>query len=203
MENRRMENPKELVRKSRASWWEDGLTEMIGGKGLILIALLGLFKDMTSGGAQKILSIFFVLSVFGVAFGGQWLIRYLKSLLVWPLRGYSIPQKEGWGLRSLLPLAVIIIILLGSFLLNWDRIIASLSGIFILLIYAGVGHFSGLKRFYLAGTVGLLSGILLSILGVPSPRSIYFLLGITGVVSTLSGIIVFLKFRRGLEVSHE
>lgn len=75
-----MENPKELVKKSRASWWEDGLTEIIGGKGLILIALFGLFKDITSGGAQKIFSILFVLSVFGVAFGGQWFIHYLKSL---------------------------------------------------------------------------------------------------------------------------
>jgi len=198
-----MENPKELVRKSRASWWEDGLTEMIGGKGLILIALLGLLKDMTSGDIQKILSIFFVLSVFGVAFGGQWLIRYLKRIFVWPVKGYSIPQKQAWGLRTLLPLAVILVILLGSFLLNWDRIIASLSGIFVFLIYAGVGQFSGLKRFYFAGTVGLLFGILLTVMGVSSPQSIYFLLGIIGIVSTSSGIIAFLKFRKGLKVPYE
>jgi len=203
MENRRMENPKELVKKSRATWWEDGLTEIVSGKGLILVAFSGIMKDIASGNAKIFWTLLFILSLLGIAIRGQWLIRWLKKQLVWPFTGYAVPHKERWSLKTSLLIIIIVSLFFSILVLKLEGIVALLTGLFAFLIYSGIGQFSGLHRFYYEGAIGLLSGILLSILGVPSPLSIYSVLGIVGIVSTLSGVIVYLKFRKGLKVSYE
>ncbi len=192
----------EIRKRARASWWEDGLTEMISGLGILLIGLYGFLMNASTGSiyslAEKGLFVLILLSIFLV----RYLIRRAKEKWVWPFTGYSIPSRSRgiWTMGGVV-LALIMIVLI---LLAHDKPViyeASLS-IFVSIILSSIAIYSGLKRFWIYAAISLITGLISIYMGADSEIFPFVLLTITGAAMTASGIILFSRFKKEVADGH-
>jgi hypothetical protein len=193
-------DPRELLKGARASWWEDGLTEAVTGLSLLIIGLLGVLKDTSSGRAENILSFIYTFGLLTIIFSAQWIIRLLKRKLVWPWTGYAYPKRQRLDMRFAISFLILLLLLFSVFLLKTERLQGFLSGLFIFTFFSGLARYNGLKRFYIPSLAGLLSGIGFSLTGVTFPISFHLIFVIVGILMGATGIVVFSRFRRGAEV---
>lgn len=220
---------KDTVRKARASWWEDGLVEVMSGAVFVFMAvLIAVFEflnfHLTVMGKTSrfsILVVFFIPILLLVL--APRVKRGLKCKFVWPKLGYSKPRMS-WKSKIVYLLAFIVLIgyvtltfiwhlkrssILGSRLMAFFSFVNSYGeaifiGLFIFLIYFGIYLSANKKRFLITGILGLCAGIIaaptLTILK-PQRDTVLFIivLGTIGVYSLFTGIPRFLLFRKASE----
>jgi hypothetical protein len=211
---------KKVIQNVRASWWEDGLVEIISGIVFILVAgLLSVMEFVSNQNLQTILVIVFVSVMIALAILGRWFKRALKKKYVWQKTGYSKPGIGRMSSLAYIFAFTLLIFYVGlslhiflryksigqipggitSFYFlstksNW--FFASFIGIFIFFVYLAVYLASGLKRFLLTGLLALVSGVTCAFFSGNELTIAITILVIIGIYSLLNGIPRFLRFRK-------
>ncbi len=214
---------KKVIQDVRASWWEDGLIEvMSGGLFMFMAAWFALMEFIPDANLKKGLEIGFYAVLIIFAISSAWVKRHFKKKYIWPKTGYARPQMSRKS--KIVFLLVFVLIILNMVLIFLWQLYQSgtsnveLPGFFIILNSYREGFFIGSfvflayfavylsinkKRFLITGILGLCSGIIaasiLTIFNLDYSRMIVAtILGIIGVYSLCTGIPRFLRFRRQL-----
>jgi hypothetical protein len=212
---------KKVIQSVRASWWEDGLIEVMSGCVFVFMAaFFCLIEFLPDTNLKKGLEIGFYAVLIIFAISSAWVKRHFKKKYIWPKTGYARPQmsKKSRGVF----LFVFVLILLNILLIVLWQIYqssaseVSLPGFFAILNYYRQGFFIGSfvflayfavylsmekKRFLVAGILGLCSGIIASsilrVFDLNRDRIMAaIILGVIGVYSLSTGIPRFLRFRK-------
>ena len=210
---------KDTVRNVRASWWEDGLIEVMSGCVFVFMAaFFCLIEFLPDTNLKKGLEIGFYAVLIIFAISSAWLKRHFKKKYVWSKTGYARPQmsKKSRGIF----LFVFVLILLNILLIVLWQIYqssaseVSLPGFFVILDYCRQGFFIGSfiflayfavyisinkKRFLVAGILGLCSGIIASpilrVFELNRDRIVAaVILGTIGIYSLSTGVPRFVRF---------
>ncbi len=215
---------KDAVRNVRASWWEDGLIEVMSGCIFVFMAaFFCIIEFLPDTNLKKWLEIGFYTALIIFAISSAWIKRRFKKKYIWPTTGYSRPQmnkKSKIVLSLVLFLIIINIVLIALWQMHQSSapevilpsfltIINSYRqgffiGSFVFLAYFSVYLSIKKKRFLIAGILGFCTGIgaeaFLSILNIEGPRILAaVILGVIGVYSLSTGIPRFLRFRKASE----
>jgi hypothetical protein len=192
---------KEIERRVEQSVFQDGLMEIFMGGFLLVMGVL-----LASGGKWVLLMISLL-----VIFLGNPLLERLKKRYIYPRIGYVKlrPEKEADPKGIALAAIIFVVILLGSGLFAlaigrergwafWFTYFFPASTGFMLAIGPfWLGETYGVKRGYVFAALFLLSGIAIPVLGIASG---YEAVGLecllVGVVSLISGVIMFTRFLR-------
>lgn len=217
---------KKVIQDVRASWWEDGLVEVMSGCIFVFMAVCFLLIESLSGANLKRgLEIGFTLLLIIFAIRANWVKRYLKRIFIWPKTGYSQPQLN---LKSKIVFSLVFILIIGNTVLSslWplyqsnnfdiklpdffvflnsyrDGVVA---GLVIFLVYFSVYLSIKKKRFLVTGILGLCAGITaeltLTMLNPHRDTILYvyaIILATIGIYSLSTGIPRFLRFRKASE----
>jgi hypothetical protein len=191
---------KEIERRVHQSVFQDGLMEiMMGGFLLVVGALFAI--------SMKLI----LLPSLLVIFVGNPLLERAKKRYIYPHIGYVKlrPEKEADPKGIAVAAIVFVVILLGSGLFTlamgkdrgwafWFRYFLPGSTGFMLAIGPfWLGETYGVRRGYLFAVLFLLSGIVIPVLGIASG---YEAIGLecllVGMISLISGVIMFTRFLR-------
>ena len=189
---------KEIERRVYQSVFQDGLMEIfLGGFLLVVSALFAI--------SMKLI----LLPSLLVIFLGNPLLERLKKRYIYPRIGYVKlrPEKEADPKGIAVAAIVFVVILLGSGLLTlaigkdrgwalWFKYFLPGSTGFMLAIGPfWLGETYGVRRGYVFAVLFLLSGIVIPVLGIASG---YEAIGLecllVGVISLISGVIMFTRF---------
>ena len=192
---------KEIERRVHQSVFQDGLTEiMMGGFLLVLSALFAI-------------SIKWILLIsLLVIFLGNPLLERAKKRYIYPRIGYVKlrPEKEADPKGIAVAAIVFVVILLSSIALfnltmGKDRGLAfwfkyflpGSTGFMLAIGPFWLGETYGVRRGYVFAALFLLSGIVIPVLGIASGyEAIGFECLLVGVISLISGVIMFTRFLR-------
>ncbi len=220
-ENNNVDKVKKVMGDVKASWWEDGMVEIISGIVFIVVAgLLSVMEFVSNEKLQAVLGVVCVSVMVALAVLARWFKRQLKEKYVWPKTGYS---KPGIGKKPsllyilsfeflVLYVGLILYIFLkfkttnqipvgiASFYLvstksNW--FFAGFIGFFIFFVYFAVYLASGLKRFLLTGLLALGSGGVCAFFSGNESMIAITIMVTIGIYSLFTGIPRFLISRRG------
>jgi hypothetical protein len=198
---------KEIERRVHQSVFQDGLIEIMMG-GFLLIAGASLVMEM------KWIPLISLL----VIFLGNPLLERAKRRYIYPRIGYVKlrPEREASPKGIVVAVIVFVVILLGSGLFTlamgkdrdwafWFRYFLPGSTGFMLAIGPfWLGETYGVRRGYVFAALFLLSGIAIPVLGIASG---YEAVGleclVVGVISLISGVIMFIRFLRKVPVVPE
>ncbi len=215
-----------VIQNVRASWWEDGLVEVMSGSIFVFMAaFFCMIEFLPDTNLKKGLEIGFYAVLIIFAISSNWFKRYFKEKFIWTETGYSQPQMSRKSKIVLFLVFVLIVvnIVLASlwqlyqnsvFSLNLPNFFAVLRsyqeglfiGLCIFLVYLSVYLSINKKRFLIAGVLGLCSGIfaelILTTFNLDYSRIIAAtILGTIGIFSLFTGIPRFGRFRKtGKEV---
>jgi hypothetical protein len=217
---------KKVIQNVRASWWEDGLIEVMSGCVFLLMAawfcMMEFIPDTT---LRKGLEIGFYAVLILFAISSAWVKRYFKKKYVWPKTGYARPQMSRKSKVALF-LVLVLIIMNIALISLWQIYQNSASalkqpgffailnsyregffiGSFVFLAYFSVYLSINKRRFLITGILGICSGmfaeLILTILNLDYSRIVAaIILGTIGIYSLSTGIPRFLRFRKtGKEV---
>lgn len=154
---------RDLPRKVRGTWFEDGLAELVVGAGFLLYAaLLALtaFSPAPVATGLRIVGTFYPLLL---ALGGRWLIVRLKGRIAFPRIGYVRFPLVGRVRRTLFALfAGLAAVALMMFVLSRGATWAYLTLLSLSLagLYAMIGYTQALPRGYLYAALALVAGLL-------------------------------------------
>jgi hypothetical protein len=199
---------KEIERRVHQSVFQDGLMEIMMG-GFLLVAGASLVMEM------KWIPLISLL----VIFLGNPLLERAKRRYIYPRIGYVKlrPEREANPKGIVVAVIVFVVILLGSMgLFNltmgkdrgwafWFRYFLPGSTGFMLAIGPfWLGETYGVRRGYVFAALFLLSGIAIPVFGMASGyEAIGFECLLVGVVSLISGVIMFTRFLRKVPVVPE
>jgi MFS family permease len=198
---------KEIERRVHQSVFQDGLMEiMMGGFLLVVGALFAISMK------------WILLPSLLVIFLGNPLLERAKKRYIYPRIGYVKlrPEKEADPKGIAMAAIVFVVILLGSGLLTlaigkdrgwafWFKYFLPGSTGFMLAIGPfWLGETYGVRRGYVFAVLFLLSGIVIPVLGIASGyEAIGFECLLVGVISLISGVIMFTRFLRNNPVVPE
>ncbi len=196
---------KEIERRVHQSVFQDGLMEiMMGGFLLVVGALFAI--------SMKWILLISLL----VIFLGNPLLERAKRRYIYPRIGYVKlrPEKEADPKGIAVAAIVFVVILLGSGLFTlamgkdrgwafWFKYFLPGSTGFMLAIGPfWLGETYGVRRGYVFAVLFLLSGIVIPVLGIASGyEAIGFECLLVGVISLISGVIMFTRFLRGYPIT--
>lgn len=217
---------KKVIRDVSASWWEDGLVEVISGTVFVFIAVLIFIAELLNyhlfleSKTAEVFSMLVALMFVFLLMLAPPIKRALKGKFIWSKVGYSRPQVSCKSKMAYFLAAVILIgyvmfnalyVLARSRVLS-GRLPAFLSfiyfygesifvGLFIFLIYLGIYFSANKKRFLTTGILGLCAAVISApTLAFLNPRrdTVLFIvvLGVIGIYSLSTGIPRFLEFRK-------
>jgi hypothetical protein len=200
---------KEIEHRVHQSVFQDGLMEIFLG-GFLLVFGASLVMDMKW--------VALIISLL-VIFLGNPLLERVKSRYIYPRIGYVKlrPEKEADPKGIAVAAIVFVVILLGSMGLFtlamgkdrgwalWFRYFLPGSTGFMLAIGPfWLGETYGLRRGYVFAVLFLLSGIAIPVFGMASGyKAVGFECLLVGVVSLISGVIMFTRFLRKVPVVPE
>jgi Na+/melibiose symporter-like transporter len=219
-EKNNVDKIKKIMEDVRASWWEDGMVEIMSGMVFIVVAgLLSVMEFVPNEKLQAVLGVVCVAVMVALAILARWFKRHLKEKYVWPKTGYSKPRVgkkpsllyilafEFLALYIGLSLYIFlkfkstnqIPVGIASFYLvntksNW--VFAGFIGFFIFFVYFAVYLASGLKRFILTGLLALVSGVVCAFFSGNELIIAITIMVVIGVYSLLNGIPRFVNFRK-------
>lgn len=198
---------KEIERRVHQSVFQDGLMEiMMGGFLLVIGALFAI--------SMKWILLISLL----VIFLGNPLLERAKKRYIYPRIGYVKlrPEKEADPKGIVVAAIVFVVILLGSGLFTlaigkdqgwafWFKYFFPGSTGFMLAIGPfWLGETYGVRRGYVFAVLFLLSGIAIPVLGIASGyEAVGFECLLVGVISLISGVIMFTRFLRNNPVVPE
>ena len=199
---------KEIERRVYQSVFQDGLMEiMMGGFLLVISALFAINMKLI------------LLPSLLVIFLGNPLLERAKKRYIYPRIGYVKlrPEKEADPKGIAVAAIVFVVILLGSIgifnltmgkdrgLAFWFKYFLPGSTGFMLAIGPfWLGETYGVRRGYVFAVLFLLSGIVIPVLGIASGyEAIGFECLLVGVISLISGVIMFTRFLRKYPIPAE
>ncbi len=188
---------KRMVRKARASWWDDGIVEMVSGGSLVVIGGVGLLVSRFPD--SLFFKLVWILVLFGLILGGKRVVRWLKSRYVWPEYGYAEPSRKG-GAGSLVWVVVAMVALFLSVILFEHPVANFLISLVPFCIFLSVAQYAGLNRFVVFGFLTLLAGIGLAFLRVKFNDAVSIELLFAGGVLIVSGIFRWSSLKRRAKV---
>ncbi len=185
------------------SWYEDGMFE-IGVGVLFLFIALGLYLGSRFGlpaHFNLIVKLLWSAAYIGLGFGTFWLVRKLKEKFVWRKVGYSVIKdyypKSVWVVLSLIFLFVVFAMFSIRFLSN--EITIFLFGLVITFAFVAEYIQAGkIKRFLFFSFLSILIAGVSSLLGITWRDSIFLMVYVLGCALLISGVIVYMNFRRKL-----
>jgi hypothetical protein len=170
------ENIQDSVRRTRAYWYIDGISELCMGVLFILLGIVLLIEGPALKGsnlAVVMASIRYIV-IIGGTFGIGIALRYFKGNLTYPRTGYVIYRKP--TLKEMGP-ALITVVVLAMLLSEWVQadmplklslfiwLIAGLTGFFAYL-FISWGVETGFRRFYALAALTIVSGLMIAGLGI-------------------------------------
>jgi len=198
---------KEIERRVYQSVFQDGLMEIfLGGFLLVVSALFAI--------SMKLI----LLPSLLVIFLGNPLLERLKKRYIYPRIGYVKlrPEKEADPKGIAVAAIVFVVILLGSGIFSltmgkdrgwafWFKYFLPGSTGFMLAIGPfWLGETYGVRRGYVFAVLFLLSGIVIPVLGIASGyEAIGFECLLVGVISLISGVVMFTRFLRKYPIAAE
>lgn len=181
------EDIKKITRRSLSYWFEDGLLEIILGGLFLLLGISFLIEGIAEPGTliRRISGIAgLVLMVVG-AWTARPIIRKLKERITYPRTGYvtyrkSTPTRKSRTISYILTLAIVLLVV-GIITSAPDKTLDWLpmfEGVIIGGFLLFIGYRTLIYRFYILGTLSVISGTLLSISGIGNlvGMGIYFLI---------------------------
>ncbi len=189
-----------IRKEARASWWEDGITEIVAGLGVLVIGSVGISGYALEGRVPPWSYAVFILLMVALAFGIRWVVLWAKERWVWPHTGYSV--VKGRGGKYLIPFYLIVFALLAlAFLFpSYTPIVGGTVGAVILVSLA---LYNGLRRFYALALLSFVLGILLYSVGIRDDRATFLILIGVGSVMFFLGVLRFARFKREVSSAHE
>ena len=184
-----------MVRRARRAWWEDGITEIVSGLGLLILGLLGFQKEMVPESQNLTWQLAWILWLGVLIVGGNFLIRWLKARYVWPVAGYATPRQDRNGQwAGAFFLALIFLVVVAA----WDplHLGAMIAGLPLFVFLLALHRYTRLRRFLVIGVLALLEGPLLALLSLNAMASLHLILGTVGFLFCLSGLWNWQRFRR-------
>ncbi len=188
----------EMMRRARSAWWEDGITEIVSGLGLLILGFLGFQKEMLPAprnmGWQLAWTVW--LGVFIV--GGNLLIRRLKARYVWPVAGYATPRQDrDWRWAGAFFLTLILLVVVAAW--NPPHFGAAIAGLPLFIFLLALYRYTRLRRFLVIGTLALVEGLVLALFPLNATAALHLILGTIGLFFCFSGLWNWLRFRRRLQ----
>ncbi|HWQ46744.1 MAG TPA: hypothetical protein VN376_07745 [Longilinea sp.] len=193
----------ETIRKrTQQYWYVDGISELGGGAALFLVGAFYLALELLSSSPLKAVLTGFLqpVIILGLIFACRYAVRKLKEKITYPRSGFvqyrERTSKRRWFV-ALVSGAVGALTTIGlSLASEWIRltIIPVICGFFMSLLEFYIGSVIGVARFYWLAAVPLLTGIILSIVGVSDQMAIAILLGGTGLMWMISGAFVLAAY---------
>ena len=187
----------DIQKKVRGSWWADGIPDIVSGIGLLIIGILTMFRDAMESAYGAIGGVAYIVSFALIVLAVQYMVKWAKGRWSWPYSGYSIPRRN-ITLRDV----IIFLIAMGmvgiAFFLQNTLLKSIALGLFSAVILVGISLYSGFKRFYWYALVALATSIVSGLLSYSTDVIVGAMLGATGLVMFLTGIVVFSNFRRSI-----
>jgi hypothetical protein len=197
------EDPERLGgRLMQQAWNRDGLPEIAIGLTLLLASGLiyaqTVWPKNTPGFKIAVISFAILLPV--LTFSAGPLLKRLRARFLVERSGYvqyKPMQRKHLGMSILFALALALLLFVASRLLpNPERWVLALTGILGGSLQVWAGQATGQRRFVLYGVCWAVAGALLAGSSVPFQPGMAMLFGLQGVVSLISGAIVFGRFLR-------
>ncbi len=193
----------EAIRKrTQQYWYIDGISEIGGGATLLFVGLFYLILELLQPSMLRAVLTGFLQPVIILAliFGCRYAVRKFKEKITYPRSGFvqyrQRTSKRRWFVAvvsgSVAALTTIGITLVS----DWVRvaIVPVICGFFMSLLEFYIGSMIGVTRFYWLAGVPLLIGIIISVVGVSDQMAIAVLLGVTGLVWMVSGVVVLIAY---------
>lgn len=195
---------RQVEKRAQLYWYEDGLSEMAAGTILLLLGLLFLADGLTPDGSlpNGISAIGLPILMFGGFFIARWIVRRLKTKIVYPRTGYAryrtqrVERRPRWqvGLVAGVVAAVVSQLLLRVPATHiW---IPTATGVLFALFLLIFAYQLGLARYYVLAGVSALLGLAAS-LSAPNDTvasGLYF--GGMGVTLLITGGAVLARYLR-------
>lgn len=187
---------KKFAQRSLSYWFEDGLLEIILGALFLLLGLTFLIEGIEQPGTplRRVSAIAGLVIMVVGAWSARPIIRKLKERITYPRTGYvtyrkTTPTRKSRAISYILIL-VISILVVGIITsapdktLNW---LPMLEGIILGGFLLFIGYRTLVYRFYILGTLSILSGTILSVSGIGNLVGMGIFLLILGASLLLSG----------------
>jgi hypothetical protein len=187
------EDLKTIQIKTTQYWYSDGVYELAFAALCLVLALFLLAQALQPKDTliYSILVFSFVLILLGSGFLLARLINIIKARLTYPRTGYIAYQSKPKSTRWLSFLLGFSIATLVSFLVINGLITLSMlpaiAGLVFALVLLLFSVRTGLARFSLVGLIALLTGGVLSWLGIGDNLGLSIFFGLTGLTFALSG----------------
>jgi hypothetical protein len=190
--------------RTRRYWFVDGLSEMVGGGTILIIAVLNYFLERVGQQTWAALAtLVFAALVVAALVGARWLIVRLKERITYPRTGYvayrvpSAPQRRR---RSLIAGVAAGLLGAGSALAGLvlqANVFYIGVGLLVALVTLYKGGQYGLVRFYLLAGVAVLLGWLIGVLNLAMDAALLVFLGGLAFSWMIAGAITLARYLHG------
>lgn len=193
----------ELMQRTRAYWFADGLSEIAMGVFFSLLALLFFWKARTPSGSWLCLvfSLVWPLLIGGLPWVMRRVVKWAKARYIWPRTGYvsyRYRRSSLWGRKWRWIAPIALGGLLIPVLITWARLLSLIFALSAAAMFSYIGYYLRLRRFYLLAAWGLLVGGGVVVTSVPRflGTAIFWLA--MGVGCLASGLYILYWYRRAL-----
>lgn len=190
------EEIKKITRRSLTYWFEDGLLELILGALFLLLGITFLIEGIADPGTllRRISGMAGLILMVVGAWTARPIIRKLKERITYPRTGYvsyrkPTPTRKSRTISYLLTLTIVLLVV-GIITSTSDKTLDWLpmfEGIIIGGFLLFIGYRTLVYRFYVLGTLSVLTGTLLSVSGIGNLIGMGIFLLILGASLVLSG----------------
>jgi hypothetical protein len=163
----------ELMHRTRAYWFADGLSEIAMGVIFLLLTLLFFWEARIPSGSwlHLVFTLVWPLLIGGFPWLMRRLVRRVKARYIWPRTGYVSYQYRRsslWGRKWLWMASIALVggLTIGA-LMTWPRFLSLLFALSAAAWFSYMGYYVGLRRFYLLAAWGLLVGGGVALTSVP------------------------------------
>jgi len=192
-----------LKNKVFQTWVEDGMYEICFGICCLVVSLVftsPIVKILPHGSSLSVSFLHLILALAIVA-GAFWIVRKLKEKFIWRKVGYSVIKdyypKSVWIVLGLIFLFLVFAVFSIRFLS--DEITVCLFGLVMSFGFVAEYIQAGkTKRFLFFSFLPILIAGVSSLLGVTWEDSIFLMIFILGCALLISGVIVYVNFKRKL-----
>jgi len=194
----------ELMQRTRAYWFADGLSEIAMGVFFSLLALLFFWEARTPLGSWLwlVFGLAGPLLIGGIPWAARRLVERVKARYIWPRTGYvsyryrrSPLWRRKWLWMALIALVVGLTIPVVN---TWPRLLPLIFALSATAMFSYMGYYLSLRRFYLLAAWGLLVGGGVVLTSVPRflGGAIFWLA--MGMGCLASGLYTLCQYRRSL-----
>jgi len=203
-----------IMRKTRQYWYEDGLSELLGGLFFLAVGLLLLADWATPAGARwKWLwtPSFMILTIVAILLGRP-VINRLKERITYPRTGYVAyrhPPRAVRTRRAVLAGSVGAVVSLAlvavmAYRQEFGRVAPLLLGFGVALLLMRFGAYTGLPRFFVLAAWSLTSGMALALLSPSMSFTIGLYYALLGLALGIAGGYTLRRYlTAGLQPSSE